>query len=82
MQVRKARLHDATNIYELVNSLSPDGTLLRRPFAEICEKFVTSPSQKNRSGRLSRDVARCISTGRISPRCVPSSCAPRQKATG
>ena len=37
MQVRKARLQDATNIYELVNSLSGDGTLLRRPFAEICE---------------------------------------------
>ena len=37
MQVRKARLQDATNIYELVNSLSHDGTLLRRPFAEICE---------------------------------------------
>ncbi|HEX5236727.1 MAG TPA: GNAT family N-acetyltransferase [Silvibacterium sp.] len=39
MQVRKARLHDATNIYELVNSLSHDGTLLRRVFAEICENI-------------------------------------------
>lgn len=39
MQVRKARLQDATNIYELVNSLSQDGTLLRRPFAEICENI-------------------------------------------
>ncbi|MGC1299387.1 MAG: GNAT family N-acetyltransferase [Alloacidobacterium sp.] len=37
MLVRKARLQDATNIYELVNSLSQDGTLLRRAFAEICE---------------------------------------------
>src|SRR6202012_4091680 len=37
MLVRKARLQDATNIYELVNSLSGDGTLLRRPFAEIRE---------------------------------------------
>ena len=37
MQVRKARLQDASNIYELVNSLSGDGTLLRRVFAEICE---------------------------------------------
>jgi len=37
MLVRKARLQDATNIYELVNSLSSDGTLLRRVFAEICE---------------------------------------------
>lgn len=37
--VRKARLQDATNIYELVNSLSHDGTLLRRPFAEVCENI-------------------------------------------
>lgn len=37
MLVRKARLQDASNIYQLVNSLSHDGTLLRRPFAEICE---------------------------------------------
>lgn len=37
MLIRKARLQDATNVYELVNSLSHDGTLLRRPFAEICE---------------------------------------------
>ena len=37
MEIRKARLQDASNIYELVNSLSPDGTLLRRAFAEICE---------------------------------------------
>lgn len=37
MRVRKALLKDAGNIYELVNSLSHDGTLLRRVFAEICE---------------------------------------------
>jgi amino-acid N-acetyltransferase len=35
--VRPARLHDAMNIFELVNSLSGDGTLLRRSYAEICE---------------------------------------------
>jgi amino-acid N-acetyltransferase len=35
--VRKARLQDAANIFELVNSLSGDGTLLRRNYAEICE---------------------------------------------
>ena len=35
--VRKARLQDAANIFELVNSLSGDGTLLRRQYAEICE---------------------------------------------
>ncbi len=37
MRVRKARLQDATNIFELVNSLSGDGTLLKRQFSEICE---------------------------------------------
>jgi len=39
MQIRKARLQDATNIYEIVNSLSGDGTLLRRAFAEKCENI-------------------------------------------
>ena len=34
MLVRKALLHDASNIYDLVNSLSGDGTLLKRAFAE------------------------------------------------
>jgi amino-acid N-acetyltransferase len=37
LTVRKAHLQDAANIYELVNSLSGDGTLLRRSYAEICE---------------------------------------------
>jgi amino-acid N-acetyltransferase len=36
-RVRKAKLQDAVNIFELVNSLSSDGTLLRRSYAEICE---------------------------------------------
>ena len=35
--VRKAKLPDAVNIFDLVNSLSSDGTLLRRSYAEICE---------------------------------------------
>ena len=44
MLVRKARLQDATNIYELVNSLSHDGTLLRRVFSEILScSSSTSP---------------------------------------
>ena len=38
-QVRKAKLQDAVNIFELVNSLSGDGTLLRRSYAEICENI-------------------------------------------
>ena len=35
--VRKAKLQDAVHIFELVNSLSGDGTLLRRSYADICE---------------------------------------------
>src|SRR5271154_715956 len=35
--VRKAKLPDAVGIFDLVNSLSGDGTLLRRNYAEICE---------------------------------------------
>jgi amino-acid N-acetyltransferase len=35
--VRPARLQDARHIFNLVNSLSGDGTLLRRSYAEICE---------------------------------------------
>lgn len=35
--VRQAKLQDAVHIFELVNSLSGDGTLLRRTYAEICE---------------------------------------------
>ena len=39
MPVRKARLQDAEKVHALVNSLSDDGTLLPRPFAEICENI-------------------------------------------
>ena len=39
MLVRKALLQDATKVYDLVNSLSSDGTLLKRAFAEICENI-------------------------------------------
>lgn len=37
--VHKARLQDARNIFDLVNSLSGDGTLLQRSYAEICENI-------------------------------------------
>jgi amino-acid N-acetyltransferase len=46
--VRHARLQDAVHIFELVNSLSGDGTLLRRNYAEICENvrdFVVAESE-------------------------------------
>ena len=39
MLVRKARLQDANDVFHLVNSLSGDGTLLKRAFAEICENI-------------------------------------------
>jgi amino-acid N-acetyltransferase len=37
IRVHKARLQDARHIFDLVNSFSHDGTLLRRSYAEICE---------------------------------------------
>ncbi len=53
--VRKARLQDAVNIFELVNSLSHDGTLLRRNYAEICEnvrdfQIAESPVSEGKGG--------------------------------
>lgn len=39
IRVYKARLQDAEDIFNLVNSLSGDGTLLRRSYAEICENI-------------------------------------------
>ena len=39
IRVHKARLQDAQDIYDLVNSLSGDGTLLRRSYAELCENI-------------------------------------------
>ena len=39
LHVHKARLQDARDIFDLVNSLSHDGTLLRRSYAEICENI-------------------------------------------
>jgi amino-acid N-acetyltransferase len=39
IRVHKAHLQDARNIFDLVNSFSHDGTLLRRSYAEICENI-------------------------------------------
>lgn len=39
MLVRKALLQDATNIFEIVNAHTQDGTLIRRPFSEVCENI-------------------------------------------
>jgi amino-acid N-acetyltransferase len=48
--VRKAKLQDAVNIFELVNSLSGDGTLLRRNYAEICENVRDFTVAESESG--------------------------------
>jgi amino-acid N-acetyltransferase len=48
--VRKAKLQDAVNIYDLVNSLSSDGTLLRRNYAEICENVRDFTVAESESG--------------------------------
>src|SRR5882757_10344734 len=48
--VRKAKLQDAVNIFELVNSLSHDGTLLRRNYAEICENVRDFAVAESESG--------------------------------
>lgn len=47
---RKAKLPDAVNIFELVNSLSGDGTLLRRSYAEICENVRDFTVAESESG--------------------------------
>src|SRR6202789_2899906 len=39
IHIRKARVQDARNIFHPVNSLSGDGTLLRRSYAELCENI-------------------------------------------
>ncbi|MBW4037678.1 MAG: GNAT family N-acetyltransferase [Acidobacteria bacterium] len=39
IRTRSAHLQDARNVFDLVNSLSSDGTLLRRSYAEICENI-------------------------------------------
>jgi amino-acid N-acetyltransferase len=48
--VRKARLPDAVNIFDIVNSLSDDGTLLRRSYAEICENVRDFTVAESESG--------------------------------
>jgi amino-acid N-acetyltransferase len=39
IRIHKAHLQDARNIFDLVNSLSGDGTLLQRSYAEVCENI-------------------------------------------
>ncbi|MFP5235889.1 MAG: GNAT family N-acetyltransferase [Acidobacteriota bacterium] len=39
MQVRKARLQDAANVFDIVTAHSGDGTLIKRSYAEVCENI-------------------------------------------
>lgn len=41
MRTRRARLQDAYSIHRLVDDFSHDGTLLHRPYAEICNNIHT-----------------------------------------
>jgi amino-acid N-acetyltransferase len=50
--VREAKLPDAVNIFDLVNSLSGDGTLLRRNYAEICENVRDFSIAESESGNF------------------------------
>jgi amino-acid N-acetyltransferase len=50
IRVHKARLQDARNVFDLVNSLSGDGMLLRRSYAEICENIRDFTVAEDESG--------------------------------
>lgn len=50
LQVHKAHLQDARDVFDLVNSLSGDGTLLRRSYAEICENIRDFTVVENATG--------------------------------
>lgn len=52
IQTRNARLQDARNVFDLVNSLSSDGTLLRRSYAEICENIRDFTVAETADGRF------------------------------
>jgi amino-acid N-acetyltransferase len=41
MRTRRAQLHDARAIHQLIESFCHDGTLLRRSYAEICDNIGT-----------------------------------------
>ncbi|HXS13242.1 MAG TPA: GNAT family N-acetyltransferase [Acidobacteriaceae bacterium] len=67
IRVHKAHLQDARNIFDLVNSFSSDGTLLRRSYAEICENvrdftvaYRTIENRENpEAPRLEEDFLGC-----------------------
>jgi amino-acid N-acetyltransferase len=52
IRVHKARLQDAPEVFDVVNSLSGDGTLLRRSYAEICENIRDFTIAENDNGNF------------------------------
>jgi amino-acid N-acetyltransferase len=52
LHARKARLQDARAIQQLIDSFTPDGTLLRRSFAEICENIDTFTVVEESTGQF------------------------------
>jgi amino-acid N-acetyltransferase len=61
IHIRKARVQDAQNIFDLVNSLSGDGTLLRRSYAELCENIrdFTIAEKLSEDGRTEPEFVGC-----------------------
>ena len=61
IHIRKARVQDARNIFDLVNSLSGDGTLLRRSYAELCENIrdFTVAEKFSEDGQTDPDFLGC-----------------------
>jgi len=61
IHIRKARVQDARNIFDLVNSLSGDGTLLRRSYAELCENIrdFTVAEKLSEDGQSDPDFLGC-----------------------
>jgi amino-acid N-acetyltransferase len=52
LRTRKAQLHDARNIHQLIESFTCDGTLLRRPYSEICTNINTFTVVEDGSGQF------------------------------
>jgi amino-acid N-acetyltransferase len=52
LRTRKAQLQDARSIYHLIDSFTCDGTLLRRPYLEICANIHTFTIVETGSGQF------------------------------
>jgi len=52
MRTRRAQLHDARAIHQLIHSFTHDGTLLPRRYAEICENIQSFTIVETGSGQF------------------------------